>query len=199
MNKKWFGIMIIGAGAILVLFIVYMIFFYKFSGNQEETPEEIATTSETVLPEATTTLTPADQAEVKAGFSRTEMTSDDLSKMAVAFAERFGSYSNQSNYENISDLQVFMSRKMRVWADEFIAQAKKNYSAIYYGVTTSAVSAEVKKFDAGSGQAEILVKTQRQESTVTMSNGATSYQDLLLNFVKERNSWKVDSATWQKK
>lgn len=191
--------MIIGAGAILVLFIVYMIFFYKFSGNQEETPEEIATTSETVLPEATTTLTPADQAEVKAGFSRTEMTSDDLSKMAVAFAERFGSYSNQSNYENISDLQVFMSRKMRVWADEFIAQAKKNYSAIYYGVTTSAVSAEVKKFDAGSGQAEILVKTQRQESTVTMSNGATSYQDLLLNFVKERNSWKVDSATWQKK
>ena len=191
--------MIIGAGAILVIFIVYMIFFYKFGGNNEAAPSETATTSQTALPEATTTaLTPADQAAVRAGFSRTDMTSDDLSKMATSFAERFGSYSNQSNYENISDLQVFMSKKMRAWADEFIAQAKKNYSAIYYGVTTSAVSAEVKKFDTSAGQAEVLVKTQRQESTGTMSNGATSYQDLLLSFVKERNSWKVDSAVWQK-
>ena len=37
-----------------------------------------------------------------------EMTREDLKSLASSFAERMGSYSNQSDYGNMSDLKLFM-------------------------------------------------------------------------------------------
>jgi len=31
-----------------------------------------------------------------------------------------------------------------------------------------------------------------------MDNAAVTYQDILIFFIKESNSWKVDKAEWQK-
>lgn len=119
-----------------------------------------------------------------------------LTKTASAFAERFGSYSNQSNYENLTDLKYFMTTKMKKWVDNKVAS--KDYSKsndIYYGITTRAMKAEIKSL--GSTTALINVKTQRQEFVGADMNSKVSYRDISITFKKEGNVWKVDSAYWQ--
>ena len=119
-----------------------------------------------------------------------------LIKTASAFAERFGSYSNQSNYENLLDLKYFMTAKMKMSVDDKVAQ--KDYSKsndLYYGITTRAMKSEVESM--GSVTSIVKVKTQRQEFVGADMNSKVSYRDILITFRKEGNVWKVDSAYWQ--
>lgn len=122
-----------------------------------------------------------------------------LGSIARSFAERFGTYSNHSNYENVSHLMPYMSQKMKNWATDFLEDktANPDYSGIYHGLTTKALSAQTASFDASAGQAEIIVKTQRKESTGTTANSTITYQDIAVSFVKEQGVWKVDDAVWR--
>lgn len=197
-NRKNFGIFIIVIGFLLMFLTIYFIWFYEW-GNEPETlvnetqTEEGADESTATLPVETEddneTLLIVEQRE------RTEITKEDLQKMASSFAERFGSYSNHSNYGNIEDLKVFMTRSMQSWADNFIEENKKEYSDIYYGLTTKAVTSEIQS--STDNKVLVLVKTQRKESTGTMSNSAVYYQNIIIEFVKESGAWKVNRATWQ--
>lgn len=129
-----------------------------------------------------------------------ELNKEDLMRMAASFAERFGSYSNQSNFSNISDLKIFMSEKMKKWADDFVAEqrAKTNSTDIYFGLTTKAVGKELKSYDDDVGRATVLVHTRRREASITTGNTSNIYdQSIEIIFVKENGAWKVDNAFWQ--
>lgn len=128
-----------------------------------------------------------------------EKLKSDISRLASAFSERFGSYSNQANFENITDLKVFMTKKMQAWADDFIekARAEKTDTSIYWGITTRALKTEILNFDESLGKAEILVSTQRREAVGTTTNAKIYYQDISLKFQKEDGIWKVDGAVWE--
>jgi hypothetical protein len=131
-----------------------------------------------------------------------ELNKDDLMRLAASFAERFGSYSNQSNHRNIYDSEIYMSERMLAWASSYLAQptATSSISDAYYGITTKAVTKEVKDFDDSAGLASILVRTRRQEASGTTGNVSRTFsQSIVIKLVKENNSWKVDSATWQNK
>ena len=89
---------------------------------------------------------------------------------------------------------------MKDWADGFIAEQNKNASAdsIYYGITSMAVKEEIIKYDDDTGQAAVLVKTRRRESTSSTNNISDAFnQEVIISFVKENGAWKVDSANWQ--
>ncbi|MEI6596974.1 MAG: hypothetical protein WCL13_02040, partial [bacterium] len=187
----------------IIVGIVYVIFFYKFSSSPDpvvlqpaaEEPIKILEpiVEPTVQPTATVQpISPLKKAEVEA---------DDLARMASAFAERFGSFSNQSDYGNIRDLQIFMTDTMNNWAENYIAdaRAKKTQTTIYYGIVTKAISSEAKKFDSDTGKAEILIKTQRRESAGIAGNSTTFYQDIIINYIREQGVWRVDGIYWQDK
>ena len=129
-----------------------------------------------------------------------KVTKDDLVRMSGSFAERFGSYSNQSNFANILDLKIFMSERMKYWADNFIKDQNsraQDGADIYYGITTKSIAKELKEFDEDIGLAKILVQTRRREATGASSNYSNIYnQNILITFVKENGAWKVDSAHW---
>lgn len=202
MNRKYLAIAIIMSSLALIAGIVYFFFFYNFQPPAEEpavteSPGRLSGAEETpaVLPAETPAANP-----VRTPASRPaarEMSEADLKKMAGSFAERFGSFSNQSNYANIEDLIIFMTASMKNWAENFISSASKGSgdSSIYYGITTKAITAETKSFNPEAGAAEILVKTQRKEATGAMSNFRFFYQDILITFNKE-GAWKVNSAVW---
>ena len=131
-----------------------------------------------------------------------ELNKDDLMRLAANFAERFGSYSNQSNHRNVYDTEIFMSKKMLAWATSYLAQptATSSITDAYYGITTKAVAKEVKDFDDNAGLATILIQTRRQEANGTTGNVAGAFnQDIIIKLVKENSSWKIDSAAWQNK
>lgn len=206
--------------------IVYIVFFYDFTGKKITNEEKkISSPRGEIQPEEkTVVLSSENQKDLSVGkreISESEIAQENLKRMAASFAERFGSYSNHSNYSNISDLKIFMTDTMAAWADGFIEEikAKQGASDIYYGVTTKAVATEVKKFDEGAaatagqagqagqaaagagqaGEAEILVKTQKREASGTMDKAVVTYQDILIFFAKKNDSWKVDRAEWQEK
>jgi len=205
MNKKLIGIAIIGSGLIIIVGIIYIIFFYDFTRPEEishsqEQAQQIETTPAQEQAQGLPTTKPVIIARPSQP-SKTEVSQDDLIRMAAAFTERFGSYSNQSDYGNIRDLKIFMTLKMQDWAEDFIEQARvrETEAKIYYGITTKAITQIVKQFDQTAGQAEILVKTQRREAVGTTSNVTTFYQDIIIKFVREKGIWKVDDAYWQGK
>jgi len=201
MNKKIWGIIIVIVALAIIAGIVYIIFFYRFSSSIEPvverpTVEQPATTLPSTaeqLTKATTTF------QTTSPLKKTEVQADDLVRMASAFAERFGSFSNQSDYGNIRDLQIFMTKSMKTWAENYIndARVKKTQTTIYYGIVTKAISGEAKQFDSDIGKAEVLVKTQRRESSGTSGNSLTFYQDIIIKYVREQGVWRVDGIEWQ--
>ncbi|PIS42231.1 MAG: hypothetical protein COT24_04615 [Candidatus Kerfeldbacteria bacterium CG08_land_8_20_14_0_20_40_16] len=121
-----------------------------------------------------------------------------LKTTASNFTERFGSYSNDSDYENISKLMIYMSESMQKWADHYIKeqQAASLPDAEYYGITTKALSTKTISLDEDKGTAEFTVSTQRRE-TAGSQEAKVFYQDVTIKFIKESGSWKVNEALWQ--
>jgi len=200
MNKRLLGIIIIFIGLIALGAIVYFVFFYKFSQPEEAQLPLASQQNEVNVPQTPTpAITETSQINNTQTIKKAEVGQADLKRMAEAFAERFGSYSNQSDYGNVRDLKIFMSSRMQSWADDYInqARAKKIDATIYYGITTKAIANEVRQFDSDLGQAEILVKTQRREATGTTSNASTFYQEIIIKFIRERGVWRVDDVFWQ--
>ena len=201
MGRRIWGIIIVILSLALIAGIVYVIFFYKFSPAAEPVviepatqPAIVATTSVPAEPLAT-------NVQPVSPLKKSEVSGDDLARMASAFAERFGSFSNQSDYGNIRDLLIFMTATMKNWADNYIsdARSKKGDTSIYYGIVTKAIAATINRFDGDAGQAEILVRTQRRESAGASGNSSTFYQDIIIKFLRENGVWRVDGIYWQEK
>jgi hypothetical protein len=154
------------------------------TSNTPEIPQvnEPAITNQTEVKTSAVTLTAEEKMR---GF---------LIKTSAAFAERFGSYSNQSNFENLLDLKMLMTERMQNWVDSLVV-AGSSGSGVYYGLTTRALNTEIKNISENT--AEVSVSTQRQESVGSEINNKVYYQDILISFVKEGGLWKVDEAKWQ--
>ncbi|MFA5023968.1 MAG: hypothetical protein WC523_03380 [Patescibacteria group bacterium] len=205
-NRRQLGLLIIIIGLIILLLIVYFGFFKKSSS-----PTVPSTTTEPTIsgqlptgPETAST-TPGDkprnyQKYNIAAEAAHKTNASDVAKMAMAFSERLGSYSNQSNYGNFTDLKIFMTDSFKDWADKYVETLKsQNAGVAYYGISTKAVTSEVKSFKEAAGTAEIIVTTQRRESTTTLGGGEAYTQKITIGFVKVNGEWLVDNAYWEKK
>lgn len=210
MKKKIVWIIIIIISLAILSGIVYIMFFVKafppeiplsktaLDKDQELSVDQSGKAGDKLLVEPVKQeIKRIEYQKTKAEESRVSQA--DLERMASSFAERFGSYSNQSNYSNINDLKIFMSTKMQNWADNYVGQIREQggISAIYYGITTKALFQEVEEFDDDAGRAKIVVQTQRREATGTMANTTSFYQNIIISFVRTGKAWKVDSANWQ--
>jgi hypothetical protein len=206
MNKKIFYIIAIILIIILIAAIAYLFYAKKLSltnlqpkqlgnliMNKTQPAKEIKKISfeneQQPVEKKVATTTPA------------EMTKDEVARAATSFAERFGTYSNQANYRNITEAKIFMTARMQNWADSYLAQlrAASSTASVYYGITTRAVSKELNDFDPEGGSAIILVHTRRQEANGSMDNFGKSFnQDITIKLIKSANTWLVDSAVWGK-
>ena len=187
--------------AIVIALLIIFGFVLFFRKNVAEyfasvnVPEVINTTKNGGLIN-TTTSTNTNAPEIPTPPPPKADARNNLRRIAAAFAERFGSFSNQSNYENIIDLKVYMTDSLIKWADGYIADAqKKPGTAEYAGTTTRAIKSDVTEFDETKGAAKVVVKTQRQPSTSAGAQ-AVYYQDFILDFVKDGDIWKVDNVKW---
>lgn len=119
----------------------------------------------------------------------------NLRRLAASFAERYGSFSNQGDFENLKELKVFMTDSMAREVDAYIAQAGAGGpSPEYLGMITKALSSTISMFDEGGGTATVVVNTQRQETTGAGTR--VFYQEIQLEFIRSGEVWEVDSAEW---
>lgn len=133
-------------------------------------------------------------------ITKNEISRLDIENTAIFVAERFGSYSTDTdNFKNLRDVQSLMTDKMRSEIDSIISNYnKKDSSNNYYGVTTKALGVEIlNQSYLDDGIAKVLVSTQRVE-TINKENPIikTKYQELEM-VVKKNGKWLVDSAIWK--
>jgi hypothetical protein len=123
-----------------------------------------------------------------------EVTKEDLKQLAFAISERFGSYSNEGNFGNISDLKIYMTDSMKSWAEGYVEeQSETEYTGSYYGITTTSLVGEVTEFDEES--ASVTVTTKRRE--IKDNEESIFNQDIIINFNKVGNEYKIDAIYWQ--
>ncbi len=194
MSNRTKFILLIGIGTIIavaILFVIYFIYKQNFPVKEGTTTAPNLTTEpkteeQTFLPSEIPPLT--EQAKEKS----------ELEKMVFNFAESLGSYSNQSDFQNILGLKNLATSKMQNWIDDFINQEKnKNKLANnYFGITTKALSIKEVKFNTKKTEAEFLINVQRQEAKESTQNTKIYYQDTLIKLIKIGDDWKIDGIEW---
>jgi len=131
-------------------------------------------------------------------ISEQEKLKAQLTKMSSAFTERFGSYSNQANYENLKDLLPFMTTTFKYWAENKINKATSEIKpAIYYGITTKVLKIELINFSESTNVAKFKISTQRNEVVGSSANSKVIYQNMDLEMKEQGGVWKVNQAVWE--
>lgn len=202
-NKKKIGLLII-ISAILLLIIIILMFYKKKEADKVNEPEIINPNPIVASTDITPTSTPGDLPRNYQVYDVTkeephQVDANDATKLASLFAQRLGSFSNQSDYGNVTDLKIFMTKSMKDWADGYVADLKaKPYSGEYYGITTDALVTKVLNYDETKEVIKILVLTERREDSAT-TLGVAYQQNMIVDLVKINGEWLVDNAVWEKK
>jgi hypothetical protein len=125
--------------------------------------------------------------------------SDDqaaLLRLARIFIERYGTFSNRNNFENITNLEPFMTDAFQKSSAKYISEQQDNgIPAEFYGVTTTVASLELVDY-AAENSATVRVATRRVETKSTQDPTVFT-QYAVVHFENVEGSWKVDSATWE--
>lgn len=116
-----------------------------------------------------------------------------LKQLAFSIAERFGTYSSQSNFKGLNDLKIISTDRMIETLNKIIISANNN-PQIYSSLTTRALSSKLIEYNKDSGRATVEVNTLRTEYGQEENK---YYQTIVLGFVFNDNKWKLDGANWQ--
>lgn len=200
--SKGIKIVIMFVLGILIIALIIFLFYFRSSGDQgvvepaqeapqsdlpSSLPENIVKGGEVVEPDDA-----QDDALQFPVLSSAQRQEAELERMAFSFAERFGSYSSESNFQNLRDLEIFMTASMRGWVADLISKADAKGESLATKTTTKALSVRESSLDETSGVGSFLISTQR-----TKQDGEVYYQDILLNLEKIGDAWKVDGAYWK--
>ncbi len=179
---------------ILVLIAVILILIF-LPGRRTPTPSPAANTNQQtntqtpatpVIPRPTPTVTPEERAEASA------------ETMAKVFAERYGSYSTESEAANLEDVIPLATPSFAAELQAQINRLQASAAATeYYGVSTRILNTTAESIDVLLGTATYTVLTQREEARGSVSNTSVSYQTLTLTMQKEGDNWLVDRAVWE--
>ncbi len=178
---------------IILLILAILLFWFRF--RTESVPGTVVVVSEepVVAQEETEIPVPGvGEAPIKPERTVGEGSVETLAK---TFAERYGSYSNESEFQNLRDLETLMTPQFAAKTEGMIASTE--VSDMYYGVTTRVVSMNITAFDEEAGVAEVSVLTQREEAIGSPLNTDVKYQTLVLEMALEGGAWLVDDAVWE--
>ena len=121
-----------------------------------------------------------------------------IGAVAKTFVERFGSYSNQSGYSSLAELEALSTESFAAWLQSnYVPKLKKEHdpAGYYYEISTEAPM--IASVEQSAAAAKFIVTTQRIEKT---DNGEKTFQqDIVLDMKKIGDEWRVDGAYWQNK
>ncbi len=187
--------------AIAVLFVVglllLLVWFWWFllSGSSTPTPEVVIESAPVAPVEEVVPTRPTISEQELEAERETRNGASDVVALAKTFVARYGSYSNEADFANLKDVVALASVSFAAELQKTIdtAQAPEEY----YGVSTQVVTVTIDEKDEEAGTAQVTITTQREEAIGSPQDTQVTYQDIVLTFVMEEGTWKVDSATWQ--
>lgn len=128
----------------------------------------------------------------------TQNSQQDVKIVVESFLERFGSYNNQDNFKNFSDIASFMTPTMNSWVQSSYTQKLRTEMPdfnTYFAINTKVLSSEPQIIDSLGGTATYTIATQREE--INGSAKKIYYQNARINAVRINNEWKIDGVFWE--
>ncbi len=197
-KRKFILLALIVISAVVIGLIIYFLVFYTFSRNAKnegpvpQPPPQanlVTNVKNGAGTAATGTPTPA---------TSVDLVQEDVSQVAKMFVERYGTYSNQGGSDQFSDLNLFVTKRMKDW---LVANTKEILAGLQsyetsFVVTTNAVTAQILSLDKTAGRATVLVGTKRSEQAGEETPKVTN-KNIKVELLKAGGRWKVDSAVWQ--
>lgn len=173
-------IVLIGLAVLVVVIVIVAV--VRLTGKDDAKTENAEGTPFT-MPAATDTkpVTPPKEPDRQAAEA-----------LARFFVERIGSYSNQSQFQNLDDVKPLMTLRVQAWAEGL---KKQDAAGGYRGITTKALALEVVTWNAKQS-AVMRVSTQRQEERDDEAP-RVYYQDAEINLIYQNDTWLVDGVYWK--
>ncbi|MBI4117595.1 MAG: hypothetical protein HY453_00735 [Parcubacteria group bacterium] len=120
----------------------------------------------------------------------------EVEVIARIFAEKYGSYSNQTEFSGFSDLKTLSTPKMQEWLTTYQSTIRDTYAAgteVYQGISAKVISLE-SALDAE--KAVVTAKVQTLESKAGEVVLAAKLKDLKIELQKLDGHWLVSGAFW---
>ncbi len=179
-NRRTLFLALIGFG-VLVLIGIFIFLRGALGGDEQEVVEQSTP--------FTQPATVSDNTEPVVQLDPAEHAAQSLARI---FVERIGSYSSQSNYQNIDDLMDLMTARVQDWAQGLKTEQNTDE---YTGVTTRGLSLKTISFNE-KRNAVIEVSAQRQYSADDKED-SIEYQKAQVHLVYTAGEWLVDGIFWQ--
>lgn len=116
------------------------------------------------------------------------------STIARVFVERFGSFSNGGDYQNIDVVMDIATDALQARLQDLINTSDTDHTSAYYGISTHVLS--IHQVEVSDRQEVLEVLVQREESIDSPANTSVKYQTIRLTLVKDGTSWLVDDFIW---
>lgn len=176
--------------AILVLLLLGGLLWWML--RQTPVEDTVTQTVTKTLPEQNTTQTTTTNTAVTPSTVKLPPTAQTIGR---SFTERFGSFSNESEFKNISDVMSMATPALQEQLKVLAEEAASTSSDAYYGVSTTVIS--VKTTSSTDTQTSLAIITRREESIDSPANTTTRTQEIKLTLVKDGEDWLVDTYAWQ--
>lgn len=194
MNRRRL-IIIVAVAVLVIIGIIIAIWLYS------RTPETSSSANtNTVVPNTTNTNTvtntnstvdPVTNPVANTTIDRSERQA--ITSVSTSFTERFGSYSSDTNFENIERSRYLMTEAMSKQGDKIIqdGQSQDGFSSV------DSVVAGVTITDYADGATGATVEVSVRQ-TQRVGEGSISYNNTQarLTLKKEGTRWLVDSFRW---
>lgn len=112
-------------------------------------------------------------------------------QLAKVFVERYGTYSTDNNFQNIKEVEAFVTQSL--WSKISAPMNSKTTNQSFVGMTTKVISMDLTSW--ADTKATVELKTTRTEEK---NGGVTArYQTITLSIVKQGSVWLVDKLVWE--
>ena len=188
---------------VVLIILAITISLFVFSKNRKNDSDTATTTINNITnnqldPNSTipASLLNGDGSVNTTKVSIEQPTTEDMQKnaskqIAKIFVERFGSYSTDSNYQNIIDVKSIVSDSLYTSLSSMISDSSTVQD--YSGVTTKVIANN--NISWSSTSAKYLLSTMRVSTKNLKSEN--SNQDIEVVVIKSNGNWVVDSYTWK--
>ena len=177
------------------LIIIALILWFFWRGSEDQ-PEQIV--DETAPVEKVESPSEARVAQFEPP-TETEKMAASGKTVAQMFVERFGTYTNHSNFDSIKELTVLMTGSMKSWVEQtYLPSLNEAHdpNGFFYRITARAPVVQV--LEQSATAMKVQVSAQREEK-IGDNEPIEFLQDIILDLVKEDQTWLVDAAYWQEK
>ncbi len=171
--------------AVLILVLLLILLVWMLTKNDREVDEIVV---------------PAGAVEIKPVIDERDIPTPgavSASTVARVFVERFGSFSSETDFANVSDIMQLATSSYQSELAALVASYRRQTVELagYTGISTLVIS--LKPVSESDTATTLLVTTQREEAVGDPGNTTLRYQVAEVSLVKVGDNWLVNELAWQ--